>query len=231
MSERFERVILTDIEGTIADIAFVRQVLFPHAREALPGFVRRHANEPAVRAELEAAAELSGLAADDTEALIDTLCAWIDEDRKATPLKALQGMIWKHGYANGDFVAHLYPDAYRWLAARQAEGVAMYVYSSGSIGAQELYFRYNEFGDLRPWFQGFFDTTSGPKQAPDSYRAIAAAMGSDPARVVFFSDSVEELDAAHEAGMITVEIRREGAPPSGRHPAFEDFDPIELEAL
>jgi enolase-phosphatase E1 len=209
----------------------VRKVLFPYARRALPDFVRRHGDEPEVRSELAATAELAGLAVEDTEALIDTLCAWIDEDRKATPLKALQGMVWKRGYADGDFVAHIYPDAHRWLAARRADGVAMYVYSSGSIAAQELYFRYSEFGDLRAWFKGFFDTTSGPKKASDSYRSIAASIGVEPGRIVFFSDSVEELDAAREAGMVAVEIRREGAPPSGRHPAFENFDPIELETL
>ncbi|AKS40495.1 acireductone synthase [Wenzhouxiangella marina] len=231
MNESSERIILTDIEGTIADIAFVRKVLFPFARRALPAFIRAHASEPAVRAELEATAEVAGLRADDLEALTETLCAWIDEDRKAPSLKALQGMIWKAGYARGDFVAHLYPDAHRWLGARYDEGLALYVYSSGSIAAQDLYFRYNEFGDLRDWFQGFFDTTVGPKKDPDSYRAIAAELGVDPARIVFFSDSVEELDAAHEAGLITAEIRREGASPSGRHPAFENFDSIELEQL
>lgn len=231
MTEPTGRVVLTDIEGTIADIAFVRKVLFPYARRALPEFVRAHAAEPRVQAELASTAELAGLSADDTEGLIDVLCAWIDEDRKATPLKALQGMIWKTGYADGDFVAHLYPDAHRWLAARRAEGVAMYVYSSGSIAAQDLYFHYSEFGDLRSWFQGFFDTTSGPKKDPDSYRTIASAIAAEPDRIAFFSDSVEELDAALDAGMKTVQICRDGLTPSGRHPAFEDFGSIDLEKL
>jgi len=225
------RVVLTDIEGTIADIAFVRKVLFPYARQALPDFVRKRGNEPEVRTQLQATAELSGAPVDDIEAVLEVLRSWIDEDRKATPLKALQGMIWKHGYVEGDFVAHLYPDAHRWLAARQAEGVGLYVYSSGSIAAQELYFRYSEFGDLRPWFSGYFDTTSGPKKEPASYKAIAVAIGADPDRIAFFSDSAEELDAAQIAGMRTAQLCRDGLVPSGRHPAFKDFDSIELERL
>ncbi len=231
MSGNGNKIVLTDIEGTIADIAFVRQVLFPYARKALPNFVAAHADDPAVRAELDATAERAGLPAEDTQALIETLCEWIDQDVKATPLKALQGMIWKKGYADGDFVAHLYPDAHQWLASRQAEGIPMYVYSSGSVAAQDLYFHYNEFGDLRPWFQGFFDTTSGPKKEPDSYQAIAAKIGTEPDRIVFFSDSPDELDAAAAAGMIAVQICRDGLSPCGRHPAFEDFDTIELERL
>lgn len=231
MSREENRIVLTDIEGTIADIAFVRQVLFPYAREALPDFVAAHADDPAVRAELDATAELAGLPAEDTQALVQILCEWIDQDVKATPLKALQGMIWKRGYIDRDYVAHLYPDAHQWLSARRAEGVPMYVYSSGSIAAQDLYFHYNEFGDLRPWFQGFFDTTSGPKKEADSYRAIAAQIGSEPGQIVFFSDSPDELDAAATAGMIAVQICRDGLAPCGNHPAFEDFDKIELERL
>jgi len=231
MSERQDRIVLTDIEGTIADIAFVRQVLFPYARRALPAFIAARADDPDVRAELEATARLAELPADDNAALVDQLCEWIDQDVKATPLKALQGMIWEKGYADGDYVAHLYPDAHRWLAARQAEGISMYVYSSGSITAQDLYFRYNQFGDLRPWFKGFFDTTSGAKKEPQSYRAIARRIGSQPEQFVFFSDSPDELDAADQAGMIAVQLCRDELEACGRYPAFDSFDAIELEAL
>jgi methionine salvage enolase-phosphatase E1 len=36
------RTVLTDIEGTTSSLAFVKDVLFPYARDALPGFVRAH---------------------------------------------------------------------------------------------------------------------------------------------------------------------------------------------
>ena len=149
--------------------------------------------------------------ADDTRALVQTLCEWIDRDVKATPLKALQGMIWKKGYIDRDYVAHLYPDARQWLAARHAEGVPMYVYSSGSIAAQDLYFHYNEFGDLRPWFQGFFSTPPAARRRkliPTS--PLPRKLAGSPAQIVFFSDSPDELDAAAEAGMIAVQICRDG---------------------
>jgi enolase-phosphatase E1 len=225
------RIVLTDIEGTIADIAFVRNVLFPYARKALPEFVAQNATRPAVRAELDATSKLAGLAADDTAALIRQLQAWIDQDLKATPLKALQGMIWKQGYANGDFVAHLYADAHRWLGARFAESTPMYVYSSGSIAAQDLYFRYSSFGDLRHWFDGFFDTTTGPKKEAESYRAISEQIGAPSSQIVFFSDSADELDAAATAGMIAVQICRDELAPCGHHPAFSDFESIDLNRL
>ncbi len=226
-----KRIVLTDIEGTIGDIAFVRTVLFPYARQALPEFIAQNATRPAVRAELDATGKLAGLAADDTPALVRQLQEWIDQDRKATPLKTLQGMIWKQGYANGDFVAHLYADAHRWLGARHAESVPMYVYSSGSVAAQDLYFRYSKFGDLRSWFAGFFDTTTGPKKEAESYRAVSERIGAPVGQIVFFSDSVEELDAAATAGMSVVQICRDEPGPGGHYPAFSDFESIDLNRL
>ncbi|MDT8438878.1 MAG: acireductone synthase [Wenzhouxiangellaceae bacterium] len=165
---------LLDIEGTIADIAFVKHVLFPYARDALPGFIAEHADEPAVAKELAATAREAGLDPDNRDALVDQLLAWIDADVKATPLKQLQGMVWKNGYASGAFTAHLYPDAFAWIEREHAAGTPLYVYSSGSIAAQQLYFGHSDFGDLRDRFKGFFDTTTGPKKQADSYRVIAA---------------------------------------------------------
>ena len=101
--------ILTDIEGTTSSISFVRDVLFPYARRALPGFVREHGQEPEVRRWLDQVAmENGGVCSDDV--IVETLQGWIDEDRKHTALKALQGMVWDAGYRNADFTAPLYAD-------------------------------------------------------------------------------------------------------------------------
>lgn len=224
-------VVLTDIEGTTSSISFVKDVLFPYARERLPRWVRERAADPAVRQWLDQAAREAGAAPGDDEAAIATLLAWIDEDRKATPLKALQGMIWAEGYAGESFVAHVYPDAVAQLHAWHADGHPIYVYSSGSVPAQQLYFGHTDAGDLRPLFSGWFDTTSGPKRESDSYRRIAAAIGAAPADIVFLSDIEAELDAARAAGMRTWWLRRDGAgavPGDGPHPAVRDFHAIRL---
>lgn len=224
-------IILTDIEGTIADIAFVKRVLFPYAREALPDFVRQRADQPEVARELRAVAEEAGLDSGDREGQIQTLIVWIDSDRKATPLKALQGMIWKTAYEQGDFTGHLYPDAHQALEAWQAAGTPLYVYSSGSVQAQLLYFAYSDFGDISAWFSGFFDTTSGPKREPASYLRIAAAIGHDPADILFLSDIGEELDAAKLAGLQTVQVCRPGTEPSPAHRQIRDLSELEPELV
>ncbi len=219
-------VALLDIEGTIGNVAFVKQVLFPYARRALPGFIEAHADNPNVAAELSSAAEMAGVDQNDRQAILEALIGWIDEDRKATPLKALQGMIWKSGYENGEFTAHLYPDAYEWMKRARESGVRLHVYSSGSVAAQKMYFRYSDYGNIVDWFDGFFDTTTGPKKHAASYREIAAKLNQRPETIVFFSDLEAELDAAAEAGMQTAQIVRAGTEPTQHHRQFPDFSSI-----
>jgi len=183
------RAVLLDIEGTSSSIAFVHEVLFPYARNALPAFVREHAWDPMVRAQLDATAAEAGIDGDDLDAISDTLVAWIDADRKVTPLKSLQGMIWEAGYRSGAFRAHLYPDTLPALTAWQASGLPIYIYSSGSIQAQKLFFEHSEAGDLRHLLSGHFDTGSGGKKEADSYRNIAKTLGLPPEDIVFLSAS------------------------------------------
>ena len=201
------RAILTDIEGTTSSISFVKDVLFPYARRALPGFVKAHGDEPAVRKWLDAvAAENGGVCRD--EMIVEVLQGWIDQDRKHTALKALQGMIWANGYGNADFTAHVYPDAVPALRAWHADGLSLHVYSSGSVPAQRLFFGHSDAGDVTGLFSNWFDTEVGGKREAESYRRIAAAIGHPAGEILFLSDVVEELDAAREAGLDTVLVDR-----------------------
>jgi len=202
------RTILTDIEGTTSSISFVKDVLFPYARRELPRFVREHGQEPDVRRWLDAVAieAAGGICSDDV--IVETLQGWIDQDRKHTALKALQGMLWADGYRNGDYTSHIYPDAAAALRRWHEEGRSLAVYSSGSVPAQKLLYGHTEAGDLLPVFGAFFDTEVGGKRESASYRRITEALGRDPSEIVFLSDVVEELDAAREAGLRTVLIDR-----------------------
>lgn len=221
------KAIITDIEGTTSSLSFVKDVLFPYAHKHMAAFVRAHAHETAVRKWLDEVQQTLGEPADD-EKVIAQLVQWIDEDKKVTPLKALQGMIWEAGYRQVDFKGHVYEDAVRNLKAWHAQGVKLYVFSSGSVQAQKLLFAYSEYGDLTPLFSGYFDTTVGAKREPDSYRKIAADIGLPPGDVLFLSDIKEELDAAHSADMQTVWLLRDGDLPAATHPQARRFDTISL---
>lgn len=221
------KAILTDIEGTTSAVSFVFDVLFPYAVEHLPAFVLEHAHEPQVAQLLDSVREDSAEPEADTKRVIDILLQWIADDRKATPLKALQGMIWQQGYANGQLKGHVYPDAVEALKRWNQQGYALYVYSSGSIQAQKLIFGCSEAGDLSPLFSGYFDTTSGPKREVGSYQRIAEAIGLPADAIVFLSDVVEELDAAQQAGMQTIGLVREGGELAG-HECVASFALINL---
>ena len=201
------RAILTDIEGTTSSISFVKDVLFPYARRALPRFVAARGKEPAVRKWLDAVATENGGMCQD-EMIVEVLQGWIDEDRKHTALKALQGMIWADGYRSFDFTAHIYPDAAKSLRDWHASGLPLYVYSSGSVPAQRLFFGHSDAGDLTAMFSGWYDTEMGGKRDAQSYRNIVESIGIPAVEILFLSDVVEELDAARDAGLQTVLIDR-----------------------
>ena len=231
------QAIVTDIEGTTSSISFVKDVLFPYAAENLPAYVREHRTERAVREQLNAVAELSGTASHDSEALIRQLLEWIDLDVKATPLKALQGMVWQHGYQNGSYRAHVYPDAVQNLTQWHEQKLGLYVYSSGSIRAQKLFFEHSVYGDMRPLFSGYFDTSTGAKQEEASYRTISATIGCPANDILFLSDIEAELDAAKTAGMQTFWLLRPGDSPldpdsvESPHSKAVSFDEISLELV
>ena len=223
------KAIVTDIEGTTSSIDFVHQVLFPYASKHLPDFVRNNQADPEVIPILDSVRTEAGEAGADIERVIGILLQWIADDRKVTALKALQGLIWKHGYESGDFTGHMYDDAVTNLRAWAAANIDLYVYSSGSVGAQKLLFGYSDAGDLTPLFRGYFDTNIGHKRQADSYRNILKDIGMPAAEILFLSDVAEELDAAAAAGMQTFQLVRDQKVVPGSHRIAHDFDRILLD--
>ena len=203
------KAIVTDIEGTTSSIAFVKDVLFPYAAKNLPSWLEDNCDDPAVQRQVENIAETIARPASDIAAVIKQLLEWIEQDVKATPLKALQGMLWKSGYESGDYRAHVYEDALQKLKDWHAAGIPVYVYSSGSVQAQKLFFQYSRYGDMRNLFSGYFDTTTGAKSDADSYRKIATAIGLPPTELLFLSDVESEISAAVEAGFDAVLVARD----------------------
>ncbi len=220
------KAILTDIEGTTSDIAFVHQVLFPYALEKLPNFVRQHADDAEIADILRDTREHIGQSEADNDELIEMFQRWIATDQKVTPLKALQGLIWKSGYENGDFTGHVYADAVAEMKTWYAAGLALYVYSSGSEQAQKLLFGNSDAGDLTPLFSGYFDTRVGAKKEQASYTAIAEATELSPADILFLSDVEAELDAAELVGMDSCLLVRGDEKVTSRHPVAQNFHDV-----
>ena len=231
---------LLDIEGTTTPVTFVAETLFPFARKRLREFLEAHARDPQLEAQLQALErEHAHETAEkppswDSSDRISSACAhleWLmDRDRKTTPLKALQGMIWEDGYRSGALVAPVYDDVppafKRWRAANHE----IAIFSSGSVLAQKLLFAHTNAGNLTSFISAYFDTTTGPKKEPESYRTIAATMATPPQQVLFVSDISAELDAALAADMRTALCIRPGVaePASGQHERVRSFAELEL---
>ena len=219
--------ILTDIEGTTTDIAFVHQQLFPYSTRMLSDYLHSHREKPEIAAIIEEIRQMEQRHTAELPEIVEILQRWIAEDRKITPLKTLQGYIWEFGYQLGELQGHVYTDAGEKLKAWQAAGIHLYVYSSGSIKAQKFLFQYSNFGDCTYLFSGFFDTTTGSKKESQSYQKISEVTGIPTASFLFISDLAAELEAAQATGMKTMLLVRDSAGKSTSFPTARDFVEVE----
>jgi enolase-phosphatase E1 len=205
--------VVLDIEGTTSASRYVTDVLFPYCEGRFGPLLAERASAPEVRRAVGRVRDLIGQPDAGTARIEEALAAWVEEDRKATPLKTLQGILWAEGFAAGKLVPHFYDDVPAALRRWHAAGVRLYVYSSGSVTAQRAWFRHSAEGNLFALADGFFDTeNAGPKQSAESYRTISASLASAPERTLFLSDRRRELDAARAAGLLTAGVRRPGEP-------------------
>jgi enolase-phosphatase E1 len=237
------RAILLDIEGTTTPIDFVYKTLFPYARARLGEFLLRRAAEPEIPediAALRAQYRADSLANLEPPQWLEHppqaelasatgYALWLmDRDSKCAALKSLQGKIWREGYERGELQGEVYADVAPALSRWVSDGKLVAIFSSGSVLAQKLLFRSTTAGDLTRFINAYFDTTTGPKNAPESYVKIARSLALEPAAILFVSDVTKELDAARAAGMKTALSVRPGTaePAAPSHPAIHSFDEI-----
>ena len=236
------RGVLLDIEGTTTPIAFVHEVLFSYAKTHVADYLAKHFDD--VRDDVQllreehAADEREGknpppIAETGSPSEIESITNYvqwlISVDRKSTGLKSLQGKIWLEGYSAGGLHSQVYPDVAPALARWRTAGLNVSIFSSGSMLAQQLLFRHTEAGDLTPFINNYFDTSTGPKADAQSYRRIAETLSLQPGEILFISDVVAELAAAREAGMKPVLSIRPGNQPqqsADQYTSIQSFDEL-----
>ncbi len=204
--------ILTDIEGTTTEVSFVYDILFPYFRAHMDQWKTVDSapmNDVLEQTRLLVLEEQS-INLSSKEALFEQLRQWSIEDRKVTPLKTFQGMVWEQGFKSGAIKGHMYPDVkpalQRWLDG----GLKLAIFSSGSIAAQKQLFGFSTEGDLTPYFSAYFDTTTGMKRDEQTYQLIVQQLNAPANSVLFLSDIHQELEAAHAAGLRTLQLVRPG---------------------
>ncbi|KAI9293352.1 2,3-diketo-5-methylthio-1-phosphopentane phosphatase [Neoconidiobolus thromboides FSU 785] len=216
------KIILTDIEGTTTPIPFVKENLFPYFKNKLPSALielwdnfefKKYLQELQLQSmkdvedKVEGAILIPDLEQDvekSRNSILKSIEWQMSIDRKQAALKNLQGFIWREGYESGEIKGYCFPDVKQAFERWVKEQVPIYIYSSGSIEAQKLLFKYTEEGDMLKFIDGHFDTiTAGSKITKESYLKIARELGleKDPSTILFLSDNPLELDAALEAGM------------------------------
>lgn len=235
--------VLLDIEGTTCPVSFVSGTLFPYAAEHLGSFLSEQRRDPQVQdllAEVEkawaedqdpAALEMrQSNATTGGHGVLQYLQWLINQDRKLAPLKELQGLVWEKGYRSGKLQGPLFDDVAVSLRRWFADGIRLAVYSSGSVGAQQLIYGYSNGGDLRSLFEQWFDTRVGAKYDESSYTKIAEVFRVPSSQVLFVSDALAECEAAATSGMKVLFSDRPGNPEqeSGRFERISSFEDLEL---
>jgi enolase-phosphatase E1 len=221
------RAILIDLEGTAVPMNFMTGTLLSLVRERLGSYIAQHAEDADVEDALYEAGRLFGgftLKLEEAEALF---LRWMKQDRKATPLKVIQGLIWQEAYDAGQIKSEIYPDVADSLNAWSASGLRLFVYSSNSVAAQKLILCHAPSGDLTALFEDFFDTAIGQKIEPASYEAICEKLGLPATSVLVLCDNEEELDTAKSVGLATTRIVRDGNAKS-RHQIVPDFPSLKV---
>ncbi|TGK15240.1 acireductone synthase [Leptospira fluminis] len=232
MKQETPNVFLFDIEGTTTPIEFVHKVLFPYSDSNFLSFFREQFPEERRFEEFKIASEketeFDGPLEKNPESLSRFCSYLVSKDRKLGALKETQGKIWKRGYESGELKSTIFSDVPRFLGKIRNAGKSAAVYSSGSVEAQVLIFRYCEAGDLTPYFRSYFDTEVGGKREPQSYLAIADKLAVSPGKIVFFTDIKEEAEAAISVGIRPFIMERPGNLPQGSHqfPILRTFDDV-----
>jgi enolase-phosphatase E1 len=230
VSDRKIDYILTDIEGTTTSVSFVYDVLFPYFRAHISELKNMTENEVVKTAFNETKSIVlkeKGIELQTIDEIIQELESWCEQDRKITPLKTLQGLLWKIGYEQGVLKGHVYDDVPIAFDKWHKMDLKLGVFSSGSVEAQKLIFGFSIKGDLSPYFSNYFDTKTGMKRDSRTYREIARIIKIQPNRILFLSDIVEELQAAEEEGFQTIQIARQGINPNWKNSVY-DFTEIDL---
>lgn len=222
------KAIILDIEGTTTDINFVHKTLFPYARARMAEFVRENQDDPSIAPVIESIKQEHLQQDASLDDVIEQLHTWIDEDKKVSELKALQGYIWVDGYVKEEYKGHLYPEVVEMLSAWKSQGLKLYIYSSGSVKAQKLLFSHSTEGDITHFFEGYFDTGVGGKKEAQSYQNILNEIELDASEVLFLSDNEAELDAARACGVHTVHINRDGLYTESKHTIAAHFHEVHI---
>ncbi|KAL9444070.1 hypothetical protein AB3S75_017281 [Citrus x aurantiifolia] len=239
----FPRCIVLDIEGITTPISFVSEVLSPYARDN----VGKHLSVTYDTAETQDDIKLLRSQVEDDlkqgvagavpipprdagkeeviAALVANVDAMIKADRKITALKQLQGHIWRTGFESNELEGEVFDDVPEALEKWHSLGTKVYIYSSGSRLAQRLIFGNSNYGDLRKYLSGFFDTAVGNKRETRSYVEITNSLGVDkPSEILFVTDVYQEATAAKAAGLEVVISIRPGNGPLPENHGFKTIN-------
>ncbi|WP_018872827.1 hypothetical protein [Thioalkalivibrio sp. ALJ16] len=196
------QAIILAFEGVLAPSGVLRETLEPHALEALPGFLDRHAESTAVQRTLADILAYSGRELD-VDGLLAQIRAWIRGGQDITPVRQLQGMVWADALEAGDLQPELSEATADAVRCLHQAGIALYSFGATPAPVQRDWLRHGPHPEVEQCLSGLFDTRIGGRRDAGSYRRLAEEIGRAPETVLVLSTRADELDAAHQAWLLT----------------------------
>ena len=224
MIEIRANTVLLDIEGAISSYTYIHEVLFPFAVNNARSYLERCWDNVETLTACDSMAREAGFKSSyewlnpgeiKRQDMIDTVLSEIERltkaDSHSNGLKELQSFIWAEAYATGRLCSQVFDDVPQALACWKAAKILMAVFASRINTAQREFMEHTEYGSLVDYFAGFFDLSCGSMTDPSSYDRIARLLNRQASEIVFVSDPLPRLEAAHSAGMQTLRLLRPGS--------------------
>ncbi|WP_018140018.1 hypothetical protein [Thioalkalivibrio sp. ALJ7] len=196
------QAVILAFEGILAPSGVLRDTLEPHALEALPDFLDRHAESTAVQRTLSDILAYSGRELD-VDGMLSQIRAWIRGGQDITPVRQLQGLVWADALEAGALQPDLSDATAEALARLHQSGVALYSFGATPAPVQRDWLRHGPHPETEQLLSGWFDTRIGGRRDAGSYRRLADEIGLTPETVLVLSTRRDELDAAHQAWLLT----------------------------
>ena len=240
------KAVLCDIIGTTTPFSFLSETIHGLMRREFSGMLASRWDmcdvQDCVRSMLQAEndppVDADGKLDRSVLAEVTVMANEQMSSKKESPhLKRLQGIFLKDFYADGSLTGIVFDDVEDAFKRWKSDSLGLLIYSSGSTKAQRLLFHHATAGsssrELDRYIDAYFDTAVGSKSNPVSYSAICHEMDLEPHTVVFIADMIEEVEAAHAAGLQVVVANRPGNLPLDMErakiaPIVSSFDDLRL---
>jgi enolase-phosphatase E1 len=217
------KVIILDFHGTVSPINWEEECILPYVKQNLSNyldqnwtnhkvvdlvnklrnqsfeqhFVFENEESPVISAEDPAESDDKTV----KRTTVEFINWLIDKKKDTTESLKLQKLVWLEGYHKRELRTPVFEDVLPALKNFRDKGFKIAIFSGVDSSLCHQLFENTTEGDLSSYFGKFFDTTTGNKKDPESYRRIANELSVKESDILYITDYGQEAKIAHTTGV------------------------------